>query len=237
MKNCSKKDCNQVNPQSLDNFYKHRSHKDGLASHCKSCDKKSCKKFKENNKALVKQLNINWRDKNKEVLQTRRKEYYELNREEVIQRNNNYNNKNREKVRKRKTAQSKKKREENPLFRMAFNLRRRTNLAFKKIIKSKKTTDLLGCSMETAFVHIESQFYCHPITGENMTWGNYGKLWEIDHKDPIGLAGTREELEKLCHYTNLQPLWKEDHKIKTAIDNKRIKLNKNNKLLTNTTSV
>jgi len=33
---------------------------------------------------------------------------------------------------------------------------------------------------------------------------NYG--WDIDHIVPLSTATTEEELIKLCHYTNTQPL-------------------------------
>ena len=49
-----------------------------------------------------------------------------------------------------------------------------------------------------------------------MNWDNYGnpkdgiyelsKTWDIDHMIPISSAKTEEELIKLNHYTNLQPL-------------------------------
>lgn len=45
-----------------------------------------------------------------------------------------------------------------------------------------------------------------------MSWENHGLFgWHIDHKIPLSSAKDEEELKKLCHYTNLQPLW--------AIDN------------------
>jgi hypothetical protein len=46
-----------------------------------------------------------------------------------------------------------------------------------------------------------------------MSWKNYGKYgWHIDHKIPL-FAGknNKEELLKLFHYTNLQPLWHDDN--------------------------
>ena len=49
-----------------------------------------------------------------------------------------------------------------------------------------------------------------------MNWDNYGnpvdgvyeinKTWDFDHKIPLSSANTEEEIIKLCHYTNLQPL-------------------------------
>lgn len=73
----------------------------------------------------------------------------------------------------------------------------------------------MGASYETVFFHLESLFL------ENMSWENYGKCvegncndyWHIDHIIPLNAANTKEEMELLCHYTNLQPLW--------AIDNLR----------------
>ena len=36
--------------------------------------------------------------------------------------------------------------------------------------------------------------------------------WHIDHKIPLASAnGVIDELAKLCHYTNLQPLWASDN--------------------------
>ena len=46
-----------------------------------------------------------------------------------------------------------------------------------------------------------------------MNWGNKGlyngKLnygWDIDHRIPLSLAKTEEDVIRLNHYTNLQPL-------------------------------
>jgi len=62
--------------------------------------------------------------------------------------------------------------------------------------------ELVGCDLQTLKEYIEKQFK------EGMTWENHGFYgWHIDHIIPLGTAKTEEEMIKLCHYTNLQPLW------------------------------
>lgn len=75
---------------------------------------------------------------------------------------------------------------------------------FRNISKSKKTENILGCSWDFARMHIQSNFRY------GMSWDNYGK-WHVDHIEPLSLAKNKNELEKLCHYTNLQPLWAKDN--------------------------
>jgi hypothetical protein len=66
----------------------------------------------------------------------------------------------------------------------------------------------LGIDYEGFYKHIENQFT------DGMTWDNRG-LWELDHKIPVSLGKTEEEIIKLNHYTNFQPLWKKDNIVKS----------------------
>ena len=43
-----------------------------------------------------------------------------------------------------------------------------------------------------------------------MSWDNRIE-WHLDHIIPISLATTEEEIIKLNHYTNFQPLWAEEN--------------------------
>jgi len=70
--------------------------------------------------------------------------------------------------------------------------------------KHNKTTEIIGCNFEALKLHLEKQFL------KNMSWENYGK-WHIDHIVPLSKAKGLEEMYKLCHYTNLRPLWAKDN--------------------------
>lgn len=41
---------------------------------------------------------------------------------------------------------------------------------------------------------------------EYMFWNNHGTYWHLDHIIPISWAKSEEEVYKLNHYTNYQPL-------------------------------
>ena len=75
-------------------------------------------------------------------------------------------------------------------------------------LRTNKTFNIVGCSPDELKKHLESQFV------DNMSWENYGhKGWHIDHKIPLSSAKKYDDVIKLCHYSNLQPLWcKENYK-------------------------
>lgn len=98
------------------------------------------------------------------------------------------------------------KRQEDILFKLKEVLRNRliSYCKNKKIRKTEKTMILLGCSINFFRNYIENLFT------EGMNWNNYGRgndKWNIDHIIPLSSATTSEDLYKLNHYTNLQPLW------------------------------
>ena len=72
-----------------------------------------------------------------------------------------------------------------------------------------KSEQILGCSFKFFREHIESQFK------EGMSWLNHGK-WHLDHKVPLEMATSVEELIKLNHWTNFQPLWADDNYDKSS---------------------
>ena len=164
-----------------------------------------------------KKYNKEYRLKNREQLNAYKREWSK--REEVQKKKKEYYLKTREKqlqywVEYRKKPKNKKKfklyfknwinnrLKTNPSFKLKLQLSHRIYMALKGIAKSKKTKELLGCTIEEFWIHLEKSFK------PGMTRKNYGK-WHVDHILPCSSFDLTkpEEQAKCFHYTNLQPLW------------------------------
>ena len=178
---------------------------------------KSKEYYKNNSEKIKEQNKKNYytnREKNKE----RRKEYYKNNYENIIRKKKEYYKNNLEKIKNEIKEYKKKnteffkeyynnKRNTDPLFKLSCNIRARLRvfLKSKNMKKHNKTFDIVGCTPEFLKEHIENQFT------EGMSWELFGGSIHIDHIIPLSSAKTEEEIYKLCHYSNLQPLWAEDN--------------------------
>jgi hypothetical protein len=170
-------------------FYNKKSAYDGKRPECKLCSNKQSILYNKKNKNKVDKIKQKYVDNNKEKVKKSKKNWFNKNpnyqNEWVV---NKYNN--------------------DPLFRLINIMRARTRLFFKsKNFKKKNSTfKIIGCAPEFLKEHLEQQFT------EGMSWDNQGLYgWHIDHKIPLSSSNTEEEIYKLCHYTNLQPLWAEDN--------------------------
>jgi len=137
------------------------------------------------------------------------KKYYQENKEKKAEYQKIYYQENKEKVNEYKVNYH----NYNPIRRLRSRLRARVGMFFKyKGYKKKNSTEkILGANWKTVESFMEAKFV------DGMNWDNIGE-WHIDHIIPLSSAETEQETIKLCHYTNLQPLW--------AFDN----LSKGNKL-------
>ena len=196
---CSK--CGDI--QDLCFFQKDKSKKDGYRPDCKSCRKQ----YSELNYYRFKERNSNYKKKvrktNPEKFAEREKIYRINNPDKVKLRRKTYYENNKEKQFKYVRERIK----TDPVFKLGNNMRRRISifLSLNGITKKNKTFDIVGCSPQFLKEYLEQKFT------EGMSWELMGRHIHIDHITPLSSANTEEDLYKLCHYTNLQPLWAEDN--------------------------
>ena len=87
-------------------------------------------------------------------------------------------------------------------YKLIHTIRVRVKDVLRGHSKSDSTINMLGCTINELWIHLEKQFK------QGMTRQNHGK-WHIDHIIPCSSFDLTkpEEQAKCFHYTNLQPLW------------------------------
>ena len=167
----------------LSDFTKDKNRCDGYYVYCKEC----CKVSYQSKSSEIKEKSRNYYYNNKEKNQTK-----------ILERNRLW--------RKNNPSYTTDRKKSDPAFKLIKNLRRRLNrfINFTYITKRNTTINLVGCSPKELKLFLENKF------ADNMSWENYGE-WHIDHIIPLSSAKTEEDLYKLSHYTNLQPLWAKDN--------------------------
>jgi hypothetical protein len=172
--------------------------KDGRKAECRECQRLGTKEYKLKNKEKIKEYNSKWNAENKFYYQEYRKIWEVENYDKVLETRKRFKEKNPGYI----NDYNKQRKKKDILFRIISDMRNSVNRYLK--YKSKSTFDIVGCTPELLKEHLEKQFT------DGMTWENRNK-WHIDHVVPLSSAKTEDELYKLCHYTNLQPLWAEDN--------------------------
>lgn len=168
-----------------------------LNTTCIECVRKYAREYRKN-----------YYQQNKEQEKLKALLYQKLNPDKHLKKVKKWQKNNPDKVkaynRSESSIRSRKKYESKPIVRITKNIRRRLRHVLKNAKKSS-FSKYIGCSIQELKNHLEKQFQ------PGMTWENYGK-WYIDHIIPLSSANNSvEQIYKLQHYTNLQPLW--------AIDN------------------
>ncbi len=201
----------------LDEFHKRKDSKDGLRNECKICTRNKINSYRSLNKEKTNKWNRETYYRNIEKHKETKKIYRDKNKEKqkILKKIWNYNNK--EKI--KNYAKERKKHDIN--FKLICNLRSRVKnfLKSNNITKNNTTLQIVGCTPEELKKHLEKNFK------DGMCWENYGLSgWHIDHIIPLKNAKTENELFKLCHFTNLQPLWWYENLEKRFIENGTEKL-------------
>lgn len=130
------------------------------------------------------------------------KNYYLDNKDKIIEYKKEHTAKNRDKIREYKNNYQNDRRKNDPIFKLKYVVSRtiRRSLKCKGLSKSQKSIEILGCDIEFFKSYLESMFI------DDMNWDNYGSCWDIDHIIPLSTAENEDDVIKLNHYTNLQPL-------------------------------
>lgn len=213
--------------KSIDDFHKKKGAPDGHRNECKECVKGIQKKYKEvpGFKEKQKQYDKARYDENRESILERKKEYHIENREDILSYKKVYREENKDSIKKYLDEYRKNHREEareysrnNPtiksLNQQAYRERHPHVIAWRSVLhstlkrlgteKQGHTIDMLGYSALELKEHIEKQFL------PGMTWKNHGE-WHIDHKKPVTLFESTEDIKVVCALNNLQPLWSFDN--------------------------
>ena len=234
-------------------FGKRKTNPDGLRTQCKLCESIAAKKWRKNNpekekarKAKYRNNPANhakeleykkkYREEHKEEIKERARKHYlenqesnkekarlyrEANSEKIKEAAAKYREENREAMNERNRGRTQKRRESDPFEMFKHRIRNNIRAGFKNknCKKGNKTKDILGCSFEFFREYIEAQFT------DGMSWERLSEI-HLDHIIPLASAKTEDDVIKLCHYTNYQPLWALDNirKSDKTIDNTQLKI-------------
>ena len=102
-------------------------------------------------------------------------------------------------------------RRQDPLYRLKSRVRARVSSALVGRSKSARTMELLACTIEELWAHLERQFK------PGMTRENYGE-WHVDHIIPLDRydLADPEQQRRAFHWSNTQPLWASENISKGA---------------------
>lgn len=173
--------------------------------------------YRKENREKVNRFQRQYVSRHKDLVRQKKKEYYLKNRDKIVSRRKKNAKQTRETMKRYRILNSDKIREYNKRhykdsiqYRIAHTLRARIRDAVKRCHRSVRTKELLGISFVDYKKYLESLFKI------GMSWDNYGK-WEIDHIKPVSsfdLTNKSEQL-KAFHYTNTQPLWLNENRVKS----------------------
>jgi hypothetical protein len=162
---------------------------------CKVCYLGNKKKFVKNNPEKVREGKL---------------KHYRENRDKILQQKKEYRKRNRPAIREYQKEYNKHyvpyKLLTDKIYKIKYVIRKLIahSIWNKGYTKKSRTFEILGISYEEFSLYMERQFV------KGMSWDNHGE-WHIDHIIPIATAHTEDDVIRLNHYTNLQPLWAKDN--------------------------
>lgn len=174
------------------------------------------KMYYENNKEDIINNAKEYSKNNQDKIKKNKKEYYNKNKEAFLKEFKIYRDTHKEEIKQWKKENKDKRNiydKERILKYPLVKLKKRvsnfiyTALKNKGYKKKSRSHEILGCSYIEFKTYLESKFKSW------MNWQNHGLYngsedygWDIDHIKPLSSAKTEEDIIRLNHHTNLQPL-------------------------------
>jgi hypothetical protein len=208
---CKKCTTNRTKSWVLTNKEKRKKYVENYSKQNKDVINEKSKKFYYENRDVVLIKSKIYRQGNKDILKEKSKTNYHKRKNipKVTEKrkaySKKYNKENRETLNKKERERLK----TDKLFKLTKNIRALIRQSIKNggFSKKTKTFQILGCTPSEFKNYIESKW--EPW----MNWDNHGKHngnlnfgWDLDHIIPISSANNEEEIIKLNHFTNFQPL-------------------------------
>ena len=167
------------------------------------------KKSREKHKDKTNERNKKWKENNQDHVKEYSKKRYEENKDQIKKTKKAWREKNKEEILEYRRNYTKNRLKNDPIFKLISSIRNRINFGFKRngYKKESKTYEILGCSYDEFKVYLENKF------SDGMNWSNQGD-WHLDHIIPISSGKTEEDIIRLNHHTNFQPLWAIDNLLK-----------------------
>ena len=165
-------------------------------------------KNKERLRKQQKEYHKKWYAKNKEEKQRKNNVWLENNKEKRKEYLEIYEKENHDRILKRKLERRKKRKETDIIFKLKEQVRDTIKKSFRGILKGKRgrTKEILGCDLDFFIAYLLKTYK----NNYGVDYDNKEKV-HIDHIIPLATAKTKEEVIKLCHYTNLQLLKAKDN--------------------------
>lgn len=167
------------------------------------------KKYYNDNKDKIIEKTKKYNTENKEKISKNKQKYYIDNIDKIKKESKKYRelNKDNKKDYDKKYRKYRMKNDLIYLLKHKISKSIRNSLRKNGYTKKSSSYEILGCSFEEFKNHLESKF--EPW----MNWDNRGLYngelnfgWDIDHIIPLSTAKNEQDLIRLNHYTNLQPL-------------------------------
>jgi len=187
------------------------SSKPNLSGRCLSCRRTAAKSC---NSPETKTFQAAYREKNREKRNAEKKAWYQANKAHKLQKDKEYREADPERHKRMQNEYWKKRYHTDPNYKLRKILR--CSLKRGLFQGDKSILEYLDCSIDEVKVHLESKFT------QEMTWDNHGKIWDIDHIEPLCAFDLTDEtqIRRATRKDNLQPLTKKLNLLKSKEDRK-----------------